>query len=1125
MLRIRLVGELRVELDGRGLPALASRRARSLLAWLAYHPGLHPRTRVASVFWPDVLDASARASLRTTLALLRRDLGDGAGAAIAAGRDRIGIEDGPGVVVDVREIDRLAAAGQGDAALALCTDDLLTDLDDDWVLEARDAHRDRVVALLADLGRRAEEAGDLATAIAHARRRRDLEPVSEDAARVLMDRLAASGDAAAAVAVYEAFRAALRRDLGMTPSARTRALASDLRAGPRSGDAGAVPLPAALARPEATPLVGRREELAALRSAWAHARAGTAGVVVVAGEAGSGKTRLLTEMAQVARRDGATVLAGRCTEDGVVAFAAFAEALRPYAAAAGDTLPGWVTGELARLLPELAAGPAPDGAPEGARHRLFEAVAATVGAAAAARPVLLVVEDLHWADAATLQMLAHVVRSVGWAPLLVLGSTRHEDAAAVPALHALLGDLRRERRLGRVALDGLTEAEVGALTGAWLGAASPPELTAAVHARTGGNPLFVEELARHLAEAHPGAAPAALAVTAGDAVPQGVRSVIDRRLVHLGDPTVRAVRVAAVLGDEFDLADLAAASATGDDALVGLLDAAVAAGLVHETAVPGRYGFAHALVRAAVLAGLTGTRRALLHRTVADALEALPGDAPDRRAGEIARHLLDARPLVEAPRVAAAALRAAGQATRRLAYEDAVALLARTLDGDLGGRDPLRAEVLLALGDAHLRLGDAPVADACFDDAAAVARDLGDPVALARAALGRAGLGVAIGPVRPPVRALLEEALGVVDASSELRPALLGRLAIELYYAPPPARREELSAEALAAGRRAGGRALREALGARHVALWSPDHAEERLAIADEMVAAARAAGDREAELQGVNWRVADLFELGERDALTAAIAEHEGLSDALRLPAYRWYGPMWRAALALLDDRLDAAAALSDQGARIGRAAHDTNAELLFAAQRLAIDACRGDLTPGAHAAIRARIEGSPARLAWVAGLGIAAVAAGDLAAARRELRAGIADLPAATVDVNWLYAVQALGAVAARLGDVAAAEVVHPLLAPHAHRVVTVGRGCFSTGSAALSLGLVAATLGDAAGAVAHLEEAVRRNDAFGAVALAAAARRALAARVDDPARAEGLRRAAAGVGGATLPGDLYR
>ena len=349
------------------------------------------------------------------------------------------------------------------------------------------------------------------------------------------------------------------------------------------------------------------------------------------------------------------------------------------------------------------------------------------------------------------------------------------------------------------------------------------------------------------------------------------------------------------------------------------------------------------------------------------------------------------------------------------------------------------------------------------------------------------------------MRALLEEALAAAprDSPSPLRPRLLARLAIELYYEPPVELRERLSAEALAAGRRAGGAALLEALGARHVALWSPAHTEERLALADELVAAARAAGDREAELQGVNWRVADLFELGEREPLLGSIAEHERLAADLRLPSFAWYGPMWRATLAMAAGRLDEAARLSEQGAAIGRLAHDDNADLLFGVQRRSIRMSGGDLPDEDDAAaVGQNIERSPARTAWRAARALMATALGELGPAQRELDRGVEELAAAPLDANWLYAVNCLGAVASRLGDAGAATDLYARLLSYGGRVVTVGRGAFCAGSAWLALGLLAATLGERATAAVHLEEAVRRNEALGAEAYAAAARGALAA-----------------------------
>ena len=1096
MLRVRLVGELRLDVDGRPLPAIPSRRARSLLGWLALHPGLHPRSRVAAVFWPDVLEHSSRGSLRTTLATLRRALGPHADV-LVGGRADVGLDGAASV--DTREIDRLVAADRLEDALALCDGELLADLDDDWVLAARQAHRERVGELLAALGSRAEAVGDRDAAVRHARRRLELDPLSEDAARALMQRLGEAGDGAAAIAVFETFRGALRRDLGMAPSAETRALAEALRAPARAPEA---TLPDALARPDHAPLVGRGDQLAALRRAWRRASAGSAGVVLVEAAAGGGKTRLLSEFAGEVRDAGAVVLAGRCLQDGVVPFAPFTEALRRIA---GDPLPAWVVDELTRLLPELGpAGSAPAGSPEDARHRLLEAVAAAIGETARRGAVLLVIEDLHWADAATVGMLGHVVRTVGWAPLLVAGS-RRDDEPGEPALGDLLDELGRAHRLERVAVPGLSAPEAGRLAGAWLRAEPARALADVLHRRTGGNPLFVEALARHLVESHPEDG-ADLAAAAGTEVPEGVRAVIDRRLARLPADAVGAVRLGAVAGEDFLLDDVARAGAVDIEATAEALEAAVAAGLVDAGGGPARYRFAHALVREAVLAGLSSTRRALLHRRMADALAERPHRLPER-----ARHLLDARPLADADVAARAALAAAALATQGLAYEDAAALLGRALEAGLAGHEPLRLELLLALGDARLRLGDGDGARTAFADAATLARARGDADALARAALGTTGIGVRVGPVRPDVQAALEEALAAIADDAPLRPVLLARLAIELYHVPPAGRREALSAEALAGGRRAGGRALLEALGARHVALWSPAHTEERLAIAGELISAARAAGDREAELQGLNWRVVDLYELGEIEALRAAAAEHERLAEALRLPAYAFFAPMWRASLALLAGRPREAERLHAVGAELARLARDDNARLLLETQRLSLHASGGGFAADDAEIVLRRLETSRARAAWLVALTVHRYTAGDRAAARDAFTAGVAAFADAEPDANWLYSATGLGVLAERFGDREAAELLYRALAPYGHRIVTIARGSYCTGSAQLALGMLAIARADRAGAAAHLEAAIRANDALGAPVYAAAARSALAGLTADAERAAALRAAA--------------
>jgi DNA-binding SARP family transcriptional activator/tetratricopeptide (TPR) repeat protein len=1121
MLRIRLLGELSVELDGRPLPRLASGRARSLLAWLALHPGLHPRSRVASQFWPDILEESARGSLRTTLATLRRELGAGAAACVLATRDRVGIEDGPDVWIDARAFDRLVAEGRPADALALGRDELLRDLDDDWVLVARDAHRRRVAEALQALGDSAEAAEDWPAAVAYAREELALDALSDRAARTLVRRLARSGDRAGSVAAYRAFRATVREQLGIEPSEGTRALVEELLAEPN----GATPaLAPPLARPDRAPLVGRGDELRRLEAAWGRARAGDPAVVLVLGEAGSGKTRLLAELSRRVHAEGAAVMLGRCYEDAVIPYAPFTEALRGRAAARLAALPGWIATELARLLPELGAPPAAGaGGPQDARHRLFEAVAVIVSQAAEDAPVVLAIEDLHWADPPTLLLLAHLVRRLSRERLMVLGTVRDDEPDA--ALRELMGELERERRLERVELGGLDADGVAALVAAWLGDRASAALVAVVGRKSGGNPLFVEELARHVGET--GAPSEALAAAAAGALPSGVKAVIAGRLARLDGAARTALAAAAVAGEEFRLADVAAAAEMGEGDVVEALDAAVGARFVREAATPGRYRFAHALVREAVADGSSAGRRALLHRRLARALEAAPGelDLP-----VLVHHLLGAGSTVDQHTAAGYALRAAELAVAQLAYEDAAEVLeraARTLDLAPGER----ALLLLALGDARARSGDAAAARPCFAEVAEAARALGDAELLAHAALGAAGLAVTVLPVRPDVRALLEEALDRLDEESALRPAVLGRLAIELYYVPPVIMRERLSARALEAGRRAGGDALLEALGARHVGLWGPDHLDERLEIADELVASARELGRREAELQGLNWRVVDLVELGRLDAARKAMEAHEALAAELRLLAYQWYAPMWRAMLALLAADGAGAERHREEAARIGHAAGDDNARLLLAVQDRTIRYTFGRLRSDDIAEIERSGAASGAEPAWRAWLGSIHLDRGDAEAARRELRRGLEGIPALPRDANWLYTMTGFSTLAAHLDDAGAAGALYPRLAPYAERTVSVGRATVCVGSTSLALGRLAATLGDDDGAERHLEAAIRHSTRVGAVIHAIAARWALAGvleRRGASERADAMRSAAVDAGrrlGYELPGALVR
>jgi DNA-binding SARP family transcriptional activator len=639
MLRIQAVGEFRVEVEGTDRTSPTYDRATALLAWLALNPGVHARSAVAARFWPDVLDESARASLRSALWSLRRQLGDKANGALIATRDRVGLADD--VWTDVAEAERLHAEGRLEDALALADGELLPGFEDEWAYAARESHRTRVAQLLEELAARAESTGDLRLAVERSRRAAALEPLSEEVHRALMRRLAAAGDRPAALSAYAELRSRLLTTMRIGPGAETRALAEALRAATT-----AELVPPHLERIDGALFVGRSVELARLRR-LASDDGGTVRVALIAGEAGSGKTRLAARFAVEAGAAGTMVFYGTCEEQALVPYEPFAEAV----GSAGET------GLDAAMIEErLAAAPGPR--------------------------VLLVLDDLQWADRATLALLGRIVRGPLSNRLAVIAAYREDEADA--RLYAALADLRRTCDVDRIELGGLGLDEVAALIGSAFETSAAAAKAHAIHDRSGGNPFYVRELARHVAE-HPG--------TAFVDVPEGIRDVVRARVDRLSPACADVLAAAAVLGAAFDLRLLAAVTRRREEVLAEILDDVVAAGLVEEAGI-GRYRFAHALTRDAVYAGLGASRKARLHRAAATALRERHGLDSRLHLAEIALHrcegVADGHDVDEAVELAG---RAATCALEDGALEQAVALLTRALavipDGDVERRRAL----------------------------------------------------------------------------------------------------------------------------------------------------------------------------------------------------------------------------------------------------------------------------------------------------------------------------------------------------------------------------------------------------------------------------------------------------
>jgi len=621
--------------------------------------------------------------------------------------------------------------------------------------------------------------------------------------------------------------------------------------------------------------VGRTEELSRLGTLWAEVRSGRLRAALLAGEPGIGKTRLAAELARSAYEEGAMVLFGRCDEEMLVPYQPFVEALRHYVATCPlSTLRAQLQGlggELTRLLPKLgqrvADLPPPLRAePETERYRLFEAVTTLLMSMAQAQPVVLLLDDLHWADKPTLLLFRHILRSLENGALLVIGNYRDTDLTPSHPLADLLADLRREQLSERILLSGLSQAEVSDLLQTMAGHDVPAELGSALHRETEGNPFFIGEVLRHLAETgaisrRDGRWTTSLGIDQLG-IPEGVREVVGRRLLHLSADANQALTIASVIGREFGLDVLERVSELSTERLLETLDEAAAARLVAE--VPGaadRYAFSHTLIRETLYRNLATPRRIRVHRQIGEALEALYGDSTSHLP-ELALHFYEAAHAGDLQKATEYCRRAGETATALLAYEEAAGHYERALQAlelaDRARGKLERGELLLMLGQAQWRSGEIEKAKETFEQAASLARALDAPELLARAALGYgSGLGGAGFALGTDVRlvSLLEEGLRALpECDSVLRARLLSRLAVELYFTPSidtVDRRSRLSSEALEMASRLGDRPARlVALYSRHWALLGPDvDIDERLAIGAEMIALASESGDREMTL------------------------------------------------------------------------------------------------------------------------------------------------------------------------------------------------------------------------------------------------------------------------------------
>jgi tetratricopeptide (TPR) repeat protein len=800
--------------------------------------------------------------------------------------------------------------------------------------------------------------------------------------------------------------------------------------------------------------------------------------------------------------EGGVVLAGRCDEDMGVPYQPFVEALRHFV---DHTSPselkerlGRYAGELVRLVPDLSEQ-APDLAqplqsdPETERYRLFDAVTAWLSAASAEDALVLVLDDLQWAAKPTLLLLRHIVRAPDAKGLLILGTYRDTELTHDHALVELVADLRRNGALERLPLSGLDDLAVTAIVEQAAGHALDEDgvaLARSIYRETEGNPFFVREVLRHLAETN------AIEQEEGQwitrvpieqlGIPEGIRDVVGRRLSRLSKEANNALRVAAVVGAEFDVDQLQAAGELAESRLLAALDEAVEARLASEVS-PTRFRFSHALVRTTLYESLTGARKVALHRRVAKAIESLHGRALDDHLPALAHHWARASaPSADTAKAVDYAARAGDRALAQLAHDEAAAYYRQALEllkvAEGSPDDGRPVELLIALGDAQRRAGD-PAHRETLLEATRLAANQSDADAQIRAVLAnsRGYFPSTIGEVDGERVAALEAALAVGLDDTPTRARLLANLGLELTYTRDPERRLNLADEALAIARVGGDAAtIAHVLLRRWFTIPYVSTLPERLANSAELIPLAEGLGDPVMTAQALLLRSRCLFEAGDIERADRALEAAARLADDLAQPTLRWQVGLVVTARTILAGDLEAGERQVQAGFELGQATGQGDAPTFLAGLLFMIRLEQGRLGE-LEALVAERVAAVPHLILLPAMLARLLCELDRPEEAREyyeRVAANLTDLP---VDVQWMHTVPHCAVVCAQLGDQPRARVLFDLLTGCASEIIFTAGGV--QGARAHYLALLARTLGDLDEAQRRFAEAATTHERIGA------------------------------------------
>jgi len=900
--------------------------------------------------------------------------------------------------------------------------------------------------------------------------------------------------------------------------------------------------------------VGRDDVLAQLRRSVDDAVAGRGQVVLLTGEAGIGKTTMLTEAAQYAESRGARTAWGWGWPDegapGYWLWAQVTRALGLDALPGGGLLPGGgapppgsaATGVPAATGLPMAAAPAAsaetDAAPASARFQLFDEVASRLLAESRIQPLTILLDDLQWADEPSLLLLDFLARRLPAGSAAVIGSYR--DVGPVP------GEVleRLSARSTVLPLAGLPAAAVTQLLARVAGDDQAASLGAEVHRRTGGNPFFVQQLSWLLKSGTGG-------------LPPGIRQALDQRFAELTERCAAILSAAAVAGQRFTASLVASVTGEAADQVAAALGDAVQARVLAGDP-PDGYRFAHDLFREFAAQRLAASARAQLHLRIGTALAAGLARGEEVSLAELAGHFVQADPGSRLARDYSAA--AAREATGRLAYEEAVRHWERALAATGDAADD-RLETLLELAEARRRAGAGQDAGRAFVRAAGLARSAGNAHGLARAALGLHAIGrrswwppdelvavlsealaalgdeaatdkaaagdaapgeaaagdaapgeaatgdaapgeTAAGDAGPGETALGEAGQGAA-ADAALRPQVMAALARVLaWHGRDLPRAQQLAQDAVAAARLAGDPGLvASCLLAQHNVIWRPGTAGERRALAAAVIELARDAGDAELVIEARLLAAADLMELAD-PAFRTELEEFLRLAGVSGQPRFRYAAMVRRATLALLAGRLAEAQRLIDQAAVLGEECGEPGAADVWGDQVFDLMAAQGRLGELVGVALEMFPDPDSRQARGVQAMAL--LAAGSRSQAAEVIAPALEDLTAPPANQQLLGEAAFAAQMAAEFGARPLAELLHAALMPYAGQAVVSGVVVTFRGAVAHHLGMLAAVLGRPAEAAGHLEHAIAVHERLGALPWTLRSRYELAGIwMQDPAR----------------------